>query len=140
MRLALRVLDALESGGPDLQRTLSQRCAAFVERLNEFFEAESVPISADSFASIFRFRTTGAGEAFFDIAELACHPQRDVRGLGWFGFNTARKNIIMQNGRVRLHGFDDIDDMRQNFVIHLDELQCLLGNRFSSCLGCDCRF
>jgi glutamate-1-semialdehyde aminotransferase len=59
------VLLHMESMGPDLQRTLNQRTAELVSRLNEVFATAQVAIRAVHYGSLFRFSFTGNMDIFF---------------------------------------------------------------------------
>ena len=68
------------------------------------------------------------GETFFDIAHLADHAfgdvgRRIVRFVQAFG-----PDMIVQDRGARLHCINRVDDVRQDLVIHLDQLQRAFGD------------
>ncbi len=65
MAVALAVLTRLDEEGPSLQEHLNARTAAFVNELNEHFEARQIPLSIDRFGSLFRFAGRGSMDPFY---------------------------------------------------------------------------
>lgn len=59
MAAAEAVLRRLEQVGPALQETLNGVCADMAARINQFFQAEEVPMMVQYFGSLFRFEPNG---------------------------------------------------------------------------------
>ena len=65
MATCLVTLRKLKAEGPALQENLNRRTAALANTLNQFFEAENVPIKVLHFASTFQFKFSGNLEMFY---------------------------------------------------------------------------
>ena len=65
MATCLVTLRKLKAEGPALQENLNRRTAALASTLNQFFEAENVPIKVLHFASTFQFKFSGNLEMFY---------------------------------------------------------------------------
>jgi len=65
MATCLVTLRKLKAEGPALQEKLNRRTAALASTLNQFFEAENVPIKVVHFASTFQFKFSGNLEMFY---------------------------------------------------------------------------
>ncbi len=94
---ARAVLTHIAAAGPTLQRHLSERTAALVDALNDFFERRGVPIRMVRFASQFRF----AFPADLDYIDLLYYHLLD-RGIFTRGF---QENCFLSTA----HTDDDID-------------------------------
>jgi amino acid adenylation domain-containing protein/non-ribosomal peptide synthase protein (TIGR01720 family) len=55
MPAVLATMQQIKHSGPELQQRLDQRTELLVQRLNEYFEQEQVPIFTTRFSSLFRF-------------------------------------------------------------------------------------
>lgn len=65
MATCLATLRKLKAEGPALQENLNRRTAELANTLNQFFEAESIPIKVVYFASTFQFKFSGNLEMFY---------------------------------------------------------------------------
>jgi natural product biosynthesis luciferase-like monooxygenase protein/amino acid adenylation domain-containing protein len=65
MRTARAVLTHLKEQGPSLQQQLNDRTAALADTLNQYFQAEDVPIKIEHFSSFFRFALAGNLDLLF---------------------------------------------------------------------------
>lgn len=65
MATCLVTLRKLKAEGPALQENLNRRTAKLASTLNQFFEAENVPIKVMHFASTFQFKFSGNLEMFY---------------------------------------------------------------------------
>jgi len=65
MATCLATLRKLKAEGPSLQEKLNQKTAGLAKRLNEFFEAEKIPMKVIHFASTFQFKFSGNLEMFY---------------------------------------------------------------------------
>ena len=65
MATCLVTLRKLKAEGPALQENLNRRTAALASTLNQFFEAENIPIKVVHFASTFQFKFSGNLEMFY---------------------------------------------------------------------------
>ncbi len=66
-------------------------------------------------------------ESLFHIADI----DADVCGEILFGLRIRKVDVfrlIVDSNRVRLHRFARVEDGIQNFIFHVDQAQCLLGN------------
>ena len=61
----LATLRELKAQGPALQQNLNNRMKVFADRVNKFFESESLQLRIVFFGSIFTFRGPGNLEVFF---------------------------------------------------------------------------
>jgi hypothetical protein len=52
----------------------------------------------------------------------------NVGRLVRLGVYPRRKEVIVQQRRMRRHGLLDIDDMRQDLVFDLDQVECFGGD------------
>ena len=72
----------------------------------------------------------GVLEAGLDVAErkhsALCNIGRRRRR-----FDAAGDHVLKQQGRIRLHRLVDVDDVRQHFVVDLDQRQRLVGDRLA---------
>ena len=59
MRVMLNVLTFLKDEGPGLQEGVNKRTDQLVRDLNDYYEAENVPIRMRNFGSVFRFESYG---------------------------------------------------------------------------------
>ena len=68
-------------------------------------------------------------KAFFCISHLTDHALGDVgRLIIWF-IKSLCPNIVMQNRGIRLHRICRINNMREHFIIYLDQFKRSLCNR-----------
>ncbi|HET7779473.1 MAG TPA: amino acid adenylation domain-containing protein [Rudaea sp.] len=88
----------LRERGPQLQRDLNARTAELVARLNRFFQAQSAPMHALGFASLWRIRI----DADQPLAELFYHVLRE-RGLHVY----AQFNCFLSTA----HGAAEVDEI-----------------------------
>ena len=70
----------------------------------------------------------GVLEAGVDVALLEGHDLRDVGCLGRLRVHTGGEHVGMQHRRAVGHGGFDVDDVRQDFVLHVDQRQRLIGD------------
>ncbi len=70
----------------------------------------------------------GRLEACLDVAKLELDPLGDIRRLVRRWLDALREHVVMQDRRVILHRFVDIDDVRQHLVIDLDQIDRLVGD------------
>ena len=54
---------------------------------------------------------------------FACHPRGDIGRLIRCRLDALGEHLLVQDRCVGLHRIDDVDDMRQDFVIDFDQLQ-----------------
>lgn len=79
MAAAYAVLQHLKAAGPNLQAELNQRTTDFVQTLNQYFEADEVPIRMANFGSLFgtavedTSEQAGANSAAISLALLYHH-------------------------------------------------------------------
>ena len=69
----------------------------------------------------------GLAETGLDIAVTVLSALGDVGRLAGLGLDALREYAVVQDGRSILHRFIDVGHMRQHLVVHLDQLQRLLG-------------
>src|SRR5258707_7322487 len=60
------------------------------------------------------------------MAELV--PARDVRGLLWRGLDAFRDHVAVQDRRTWLHRLVDVGNVREDLVLHIDQLERLARN------------
>lgn len=72
MAAGLAALRHLQAGGDGLQRDLNQRTTAFVQRMNQWFTDEGIPVSLVHFSSLFRFVTKGWGRLLYSALLKEC--------------------------------------------------------------------
>ena len=78
------------------------------------------------------------GKALLQVADLKFKSFRDIRRLRRRRFDAAGDHVFEQERRIRLHRLVDIDDVRQDLVIDLEQCGGLFGNRFADrCDGGD---
>lgn len=65
MATCLATLRKLKAEGPELQEKLNSRTTELANRLNQYFESESVPIKVLHFGSTFQFKFSGNLELFY---------------------------------------------------------------------------
>ena len=71
----------------------------------------------------------GLGKTLVEVADREFEPLRDVGRLGRRRLDTAGDHVFEQQRRIGRHRFIDIDDVRQNFVIDVDQLGRCIGGR-----------
>ncbi len=76
------------------------------------------------FDDLVRFRETG-----LDVADFEGDVTRHIGRLGRGGLDAARNHVVEQQRRVRRHRLVDIDDMRQDLVVDLDQRERLVRDR-----------
>ncbi len=67
-------------------------------------------------------------EPGFDVALLEGHDLRDIGRLGRLRIDAGGEHVVVQDRRVRCHRRFHVDDVRQHFVLHLDQCQGLIGD------------
>ena len=70
-------------------------------------------------------------ETGLHVAQLGDHARRDVGRLVGRRIDAFGELLFVQERRVRGHGVDHVDDVRQHLVIHFDELHRRLGDGFA---------
>jgi iturin family lipopeptide synthetase A len=70
MAAALKTIDLLEKNNAEVYTVLNKRTALFCDRLNDFFQENSYPLSVSQFASLFRFSTPGRSSALYNYLLL----------------------------------------------------------------------
>ena len=65
MATSLAVLKHIKQQGPALYQELNQKTARFARKLDQFFEAEQIPIQTTTFGSLFRFTFKGNRDLLF---------------------------------------------------------------------------
>ena len=73
----------------------------------------------------------GLGKAGIDIADLELDPFGDIRRLGRRRLDAARDHVLEKERRVRLHRLIDVDDVREDLVIDLDQQGGFFGDGFA---------
>ena len=71
----------------------------------------------------------GLLEAGVDVALLEVDALGDVRRLGRLRLDTGSEQVVVQHRRIVRHRRLDIDDVRQHLVLHVDQLERLVGDR-----------
>ena len=74
----------------------------------------------------------GLGKTLFDVTKGKLNLLGDVRRLVRLWCNPFCDHILVEEWGVRLHGVDDIDDVRQDFVLDLDQFEGFSGNGIAS--------
>ncbi len=69
----------------------------------------------------------GLGKAPVEIADREFDPLGDVRGLGRRRLDAAGDHVLEQQWRIGRHCRIDVDDMRQDLVVDLDQRRRLVG-------------
>ena len=69
------------------------------------------------------------GEAAGKVAALQLHARGDVGGFIGLGLKAGGEARFVQQRRVRGHGRLDIGDMRQHFILHIDQGKRSIGDR-----------
>ncbi len=70
----------------------------------------------------------GRGKTRVEVADLEFQPLRDVGGPARRRLDPARDHVGEQQRRIRGHRGIDVDDMRQDFVLHVDQRARRRGN------------
>ncbi len=70
-------------------------------------------------------------EALLDVAHLRDHALGDVGRLVARLVEALGAQVVVQDRRTRLHRVDGVDDVRQDLVIHLDQLERALRDRIA---------
>ncbi|WP_047249628.1 hybrid non-ribosomal peptide synthetase/type I polyketide synthase [Chromobacterium subtsugae] len=65
LAMAHAVLKELKQRGPAFQQSLTERTRQLTERLNQYFQAEKLPLSMIHFGSVFRFKHAGNLDLFY---------------------------------------------------------------------------
>ena len=71
----------------------------------------------------------GLGEAGVEVADLELETLRDVGRLRRRRLDAAGDHVVEQQRRVVRHRLVHVDDVRQHFVVHLDQRRRLIGDR-----------
>ena len=114
-------LEVALAGGPDLGLaigiTTRDACMRFDVRL---MHGRGLELLLD--------HHIGLGKAGIEVAGHEFEPLRDVGWPGRRGLDPAREHVGEQQRRIGRHRFVHVDDVRQHFVIDLDQRQRLFGD------------
>ena len=67
-------------------------------------------------------------EASFDVAHSEFQALGDVGRFGRWRFDAAGDHVLEQQRRVRRHRFINVDDVRKDFIVHLDQRCGIFGD------------
>lgn len=123
MAAAYAVLQHLKATGPTLQTGLNQRTTQFVHSLNQYFEADQVPIRMANFGSLF-------APALGDVDDDATGADADAMSLALLYYHLVERGVLPRGGGGYLstaHTDADLAFIRQAIQ---DSVQSLRAGQF----------
>jgi acyl transferase domain-containing protein/glutamate-1-semialdehyde aminotransferase len=124
MRVMKNVLTFLKDEGPELQEKVSNRTDNLVERLNEFYEKEDVPIRMRNFGSVFRFESFG----LYDLIHNPIEMEIFFYLLNHAGVYTWERHVCFLSIQ---HTDEDVDTVIENVKMAITKMRAG-GFTFSS--------